>query len=614
MKKARLLWQDFRFLWKIVWVRLKCEAAQRFKKDSWSIIDLFEKTARRSPDRPALEYAGKTWTYGELDRIANRVAHWALANGVRSGDVVVLTAVSRPAVIWSVIGLAKIGATVSILRPGHHRSLSASYLEAHKVRILLAAKELAGEIPAPALVHAALHPFMEEEKDLEAYSDRDPNEGRKRETRWHDVFLHLCTSGTLGDPKPVKVTHSHLYAYLLAQVLMKDLQSSDVIYCCLPLSHGMGLASCVMSSWVVGAKVYLAAEFAPEKCFEECAKSGATVLTYVGLVPQILLGAPPGAFDRAHSLRVALGHEMKGYVWEKMRERFGIPQIVEFYGATDGPALLVNIPGGPGAAGYLGPLTSRLYPVALIRLDSAGNPVRDEKGRCLRCREGEAGELLTPFKDGDPTFEFSEYADPALDDPSLKAKRVARDVFRKGDRWTRTGDLFRRDGDGFFYYLGRAADNVGRDSGRVLAEIEEAVLTPEGYDFLKYASVYPVETGDGKVLMATVVAGRDFRIDRLYDHFSEKLESDSLPLVVRVKNDFGELTATFRMSKPQLAREGFDPKVVSDALYVWDETLRNYVRLDASRYRSLSSRPTGSPAKAVFHAVKDPVPELSVNP
>lgn len=588
---------DVPFLWKMLrlkWALLRVGFVHR---GIWSIADLFEGTARRFPQREALEFEQRTWTYGELDRISNQAAHRAFDRGIRADDIVGITAINHPAVVWHLIGLAKIGVTISVLRPDHVASLDRDWLDRHGIRLILSAEHLVGALTKS--VDSSRVAVLEEEDDLRGYPAGDPRTVHDRDVRWTDTFLHLSTSGTQGRPKLVSVTHSHLYAYLLAQRWMKGLLPSDVIYCCLPLSHGMGLASSLMSSWTVGAKVYLVDRFDPDRCFEDCARHHVTVLTYVGLTPRMLLATEPTPHDRAHSVRVAVGHEMDGSVWNRFAERFGISSIVEFYGATDGPALLINAPGRVGAAGYLGPLTSRFYPVALVRLGGDGDPARGDGGLCIRCVEGERGELIVPYSTSDPTLEFPEYVDPHARASGERERRIIRDVFKKGDLWTRTGDAFHRDREGFFYFAGRVSDVLAdQRQGHAAAEIERAVYAAAGNDdFIRYCRVYPVpsDSAGAPLLMATVVAGRRFAVAELYERLATSLGAGTLPRVVRVKRDFGDMTPTFRMSRQKLVREGCDPDAVSDPLYLCDDASRKYVPLDASRSRAAAPRTLDAP-------------------
>ena len=88
--------------------------------------------------------------------------------------------------------------------------------------------------------------------------------------------------------------------------------------------------------------------------------------------------------------------------------------------------------------------------IRLIRFDvNTEEPVRGPNGLCEECRPGEIGEAIGLIS-ADPKHDFSGYADKAASE-----KKILTDVFSRGDRWFRTGDLMRQDSEGYFYFIDR---------------------------------------------------------------------------------------------------------------------------------------------------------------
>jgi acyl-CoA synthetase (AMP-forming)/AMP-acid ligase II len=114
------------------------------------------------------------------------------------------------------------------------------------------------------------------------------------------------------------------------------LTSEDKWYCCLPLYHSSGLLIATCGSMSVGGTFVLSTKFSATNCMEDIAKSGATGMSYIGEIARYLLNSPPSPYDKAHKLRFAYGNGLNKSIWEKFRERFNIPIIVEFYGSTEG--------------------------------------------------------------------------------------------------------------------------------------------------------------------------------------------------------------------------------------------------------------------------------------
>ena len=167
---------------------------------------------------------------------------------------------------------------------------------------------------------------------------------------------------------------------------------------------------------------------------------------------EYLLNSKPTPFDTKHNLRIAFGNGMRQECWIPFQKRFRIPEIGEFYGATEGNQQFlnhtkttdfVNFPGA-GACGRMDLVTKMLRGDAvIIEHDTATEmPVRDPNtGLCIQCPRGKAGELVGII----PASEkFDGYTDEGATE-----KKILKDVLVKGDRYFRTGDLLRYDKDNY---------------------------------------------------------------------------------------------------------------------------------------------------------------------
>ena len=102
-----------------------------------------------------------------------------------------------------------------------------------------------------------------------------------------------------------------------------------------------------------------------------------TLFQYIGELCRYLLKAPASEFESRHRLRLACGNGLRGDIWEAFQARFAIPQILEFYAATEGNFSLYNVEGKPGAIGRIPPLLAHRFPAAIVRFDAElGVPVR----------------------------------------------------------------------------------------------------------------------------------------------------------------------------------------------------------------------------------------------
>jgi fatty-acyl-CoA synthase len=224
----------------------------------------------------------------------------------------------------------------------------------------------------------------------------------------------------------------------------------DVLYCALPLHTAAGVLA-VSQVLASGATLALGRSAAADGFWDEVRHLGATGLQYTGELCRTLLARPPGPRDRDHGVRVAVGSGLRGESWEAFCERFGLARILEFYAAPDGNTLLVNLEGRAGAVGRI-PFR-RLGHARLIRYDAERDRhPRDQRNFCIECRPGEVGELIAriPKSERHGLGRFEGYTSEDATD-----KRIVRNVFRVGDLWVRSGDLLRRDGDGWVWFVDR---------------------------------------------------------------------------------------------------------------------------------------------------------------
>jgi fatty-acyl-CoA synthase len=156
-------------------------------------------------------------------------------------------------------------------------------------------------------------------------------------------------------------------------------------------------------------------------------------------------------------------------------------------------------------------------------------------------------------------------------------------VFAPEDAWFRTGDLMRMDASGYFYFVDRIGDTFRWKGENVsTAEVSEALARFPG---MVDVDVYGVSVAgaDGKAGMAAIVVEGELDLAALRTHLAGCLPSYARPLFVRVQREIA-MTATFKHRKSELAREGYDPAVVTDPVYFNDPDRHAFVRLDQALY------------------------------
>jgi fatty-acyl-CoA synthase len=222
----------------------------------------------------------------------------------------------------------------------------------------------------------------------------------------------------------------------------------------------------------------------------------------------------------------------------------------------------------------------------LVKFDAAtGEPARDQNGFCIRCVTNEIGEAIGRIRKDSTQFggEFEGYT--SINDSERK---ILRDVFAHGDAWYRTGDLMRMDAGGFFYFIDRIGDTF-RWKGENVATSEVATVIM-AFPGIREANVYGVRvTGtEGAAGMAAVVTDGPLDFVAFREHLARRLPPYARPLFVRI-TDRIELTATFKRTKVELVRQGYDPTATSDAIYFDNPEQRAFVRLDGTQYARIQA-------------------------
>jgi fatty-acyl-CoA synthase len=373
---------------------------------------------------------------------------------------------------------------------------------------------------------------------------------------------------------------SHWFAGLM------DTRSSDRMYNCLPMYHSVGGVLATGAVLVGGGSVVIRRTFSAHQFWRDVIRWDCTLFQYIGELCRYLLHTEPQPEETAHRLRLACGNGLRPDVWSAFQKRFGIPQILEFYAATEGNVSLVNVEGVPGAIGRIPPFLAHRFPATLVKYDAAADaPARDARGFCIRCEPNEVGEAIGQLLK-DRSNVGSRFEGYTSEDASQK--KIVRNVFEPGDAWFRSGDLMRKDAHGYFYFVDRIGDTF-RWKGENVAtsEVSQAIC---GFPGIKDANVYGVTIPgtEGRAGMATIVAGDGLDLAALRAHLVDRLPEYAQPVFLRVRDEL-DVTATFKHTKGTLVREGYNPVAVRDAIYFNDRERQVFVRLDKPMFDRIQS-------------------------
>ncbi|CAG9773113.1 unnamed protein product [Ceutorhynchus assimilis] len=534
-----------------------------------------------------------------LDNFSNRLANYFKSIGYKKGDSVALLLENRPEYLGIWLGLSKIGVIAALINTNLVSDSLVHSIFASKNKGLIfgsSFSEIIRQI-SEEIRTINLYEFKDDDNIQKLYNARAIDLKQKlqeslcivppelSETETQDSLLYIYTSGTTGLPKAAIIRHSR---YMLASGALFYLtglnRETDILYNALPLYHSAGGMLAAGVSLLFGTPVVLKRKFSASNFWMDCEKYNCTVAIYIGEICRYLLAAHKPDMKLNHKVKKVCGNGLKPQIWQQFKNTFGIEEIYEFYGATEGNAQMVNIDGRVGAVGFVPVLGRWIMGPIIIQCDeNTGEPIRTKGGLCKRCKVGEPGLLVGKINQKQLIKAFVGYADSQ----ATKTK-ILQNILVEGDAYFNTGDILVEDELGYLYFRDRTGDTF-RWKGENVAtcEVEAIISNFTGYND---AIVYGVEVpgSDGKAGMAAIVDPEDkLNIKELAQGLKSKLPSYAVPVFVRVVKSV-PLTGTFKLKKVGLQKEGFNVHKIEDgSLYVLYAKNSEYQPLTSNIYSDI---------------------------
>ena len=546
--------------------------------------------ARKYRDATALVSDLESFSFRTLEARMNQYSRWALNAGVASGETVALMMGNRPEYFAIWLGLTQVGAIVALISPDLRAPAVAHALKVARARRIIAAAECA-EVCTEAIAtldgtieiwaHGECRPdLLRIDLMVSTQNGQTFSADERRPVTLSDRALRIFTSGTTGLPKAAEVSHRRIIVWSHWFAGLAGLTATDRLYNCLPMHHSVGGVVAIGAPLVFGGSVAIAERFSAHGFWDDVARWECTAFQYIGELCRYLIAAPSRPEEKAHKLRLAIGNGLSEEVWRAVLDRFGPLRILEFYASTEGNVWLYNVEGKIGSIGRVPPYLALRDPIALARFDhDCQTPARGGDGFCARCAEGEIGEALGRIGE-DPAARFEGYSEAGETE-----KKILRDVFKAGDAWMRTGDLMRRDADGFYKFVDRIGDTF-RWKGENVATSEVAGVL-RSCPGVTEAIVYGVSVpgADGRAGMALLLIDGQFELDALVQRL-DALPPYARPLFLRLTHEI-DATETFKPKRRIYLEQGFDRERVKDPLYVFEHERQAYVPLDAKRHEGI---------------------------
>lgn len=549
---------------------------------------------KKNPNGLALMFEDKQYTWGQLNARINQFAHWFRQQGIRNGDIVAIVMDNRPEYCMVVTALNRINARGALI----NTNLSGVALE-HAVNIAKPKKILADsnhmekvhdvyknlETLQPADFAVWLEDGVAKPSygrvinaEIEAAGKTMPTALEKASIDDHMCYIY--TSGTTGLPKAAVVTNRRmLMAAAAFGKVMIDGSPDDVVYVPLPLYHSSGMYIGWGSCLVTGAAMAIRRKFSASNFVPDLHKFGATAFLYIGELCRYLLHTPEQPGEKTHRVRVCVGNGLRPDIWSEFQQRFKIPEIHEFYGATEGTAAIMNVEGRAGMIGR------QRQGQIIVKCDLAtGEPIRNSKGLCEEIGVGQTGLLLGEIS---RVMKFDGYLDQ-----DATNKKIMKNVLKRGDQYFNTGDLVVLHDNKWLAFGDRVGDTF-RWKGENVSTNEVAEIINKAAGVLE-SNVYGVQVPhcDGRAGMAALNVNDSFDIAQLAEFVKKNLANYQKPYFVRILDQGAmRITGTFKHQKVDYRNEGFNPAKVSDKLYFFkgNHTDGHYVPIDGELYAQIEA-------------------------
>jgi len=550
--------------------------------------DLWNHAVRRFADRSFMEFEGEVWTFRDMEKYSNRFARFLKSRGIGKGDVIAIMMENCPNFVGMWLGAAKVGAVAALINYNlRGAQLVHSILVAKCKLVFVGRRCMPNLASARADLLASASPPHEyfvlgaSQRDLQWGQSLDdillgdalqekpkfrsgptPAEWRAGVTMDSPLLL-VYTSGTTGLPKAATIKHSRVYVSGKTFSAFFHIRPDDRVYSTLPLYHSAcGVASVGMAI-ETGCTLLIKRKFSQSTFWADCVAERATAIQYIGELCRYLLQGAPSPYDQAHKVRLAFGNGLRPDIWVEFQKRFNIPEIGEFYGSTEGNAVMFNFcdrDEAVGAVGHMGPICHMAAGMHLVPYDvNKDEVIRESNGFCRECKPGEVGELLAKIFPGDPVRTFSGYYG---NEAGTKSK-IMTDVFSKGDAYFRTGDLLRRDEKGYWYFVDRIGDTFRWKGENVsTAEVEAAIAKFPGItEVTAYGAAIPGTDGRACMVAITLdhsISQESFSWNEFAKFVTTHLPGYMVPIFVRILPKL-ELTSTFKHQKTELRNQGANP-------------------------------------------------------
>ena len=474
-----------------------------------SIATWVSQQARNVPDAPALKQGGTQLSYAELDGLVGRAATRLAEAGVRTGHRVAMVMPNLLTFPIYYYAILRLGGTVVPVNPLLKADELAYVLRDASTRVAVVFAGFAEQAQKAATQTSTQLLLVGPTDTTDTLADLPPTTTTVPRAA-DDTAVVLYTSGTTGTPKGAELTHANIGSNVRTVLeTLFPMGPGDVVFGGLPLFHSFGQTVAMNTAVAGGACLTLLPRFDPVEALRIIVEDQVTIVMAVPSMYVALLNTPgaPTSGERGTSrLRTAVsgGSSLPLEVLHGIEKRFGVT-LLEGYGLSEtSPVVTFNHPDRPSRPGSIG---TAIRGCELDLFDADDRPVPD----------GGIGEIVIRGENVMKGY---------LNRPEDTA------VAMRGG-WFHSGDLARRDADGFYFIVDRVKDMIIRNGYNVYPrEVEEILYAHPAVQEVAVVGVPHPELGEEIAALVTLKEGQSATGEELISYVRDRIAAYKYPRIV----------------------------------------------------------------------------------
>ena len=530
------------------------------ERNNLILADLIAAHAESNPDLDVLTFEGagvrddEIRTYSQLLENGNRIAAGLIARGIQPGERFGLMVRNHPEFVEAMIATSITGCVFVPIDPRTRGDKLGYTLRNSNCNGIICADYALAQVDAvrdqtPDLSWVLVLESGEEAgamtsadaadaEPLGALLDAPAVAINVRTETPEQPFEIVYTSGTTGDPKGVVMAVGR-YVQAAGMAMLLPWDADERPYTGLSLTHGNAQLLTLCPTLVLQKRAVLSRKFTKSRLWDVCRQYGCTLFNLLGGMTTAIYSEPEKPNDADNPVRRVFSAGMPATVWERFEKRFNV-KIIEGYGAVEG-GFAINL--GDGPVGSFG------KPPAGMEMK-----IVDEDGN--ECPPGVPGELISRPADGTrPTVEY-------FGNKEASEKKT-------WGGWLRSGDVCRRDEEGWFYFDYRKGGGIRHNGDFVNPGFVETLIAehPQVTDVFVYGVPAASGAPGEKDVVAAIVPlqGQNLDVGSVFAACRRGLEPNFVPTYLQVVDEIPKTASEKPQERFLIERFEMDPASVHTA-------------------------------------------------